>query len=161
MKHFFLATLLVAFCLSMNAQSPIEIQYSFMSNSKYYQDGAQISVTQVTEALTKNFETYAMFKEGHQSESLGQVIGFLGGLTTGYNLGRVLASGEFSLLFAGASIGLTVIGSGIQTKGKTKKATAIGMHNDGLSSHHNYKAKSMYALSVGTTNNGVGIILSF
>lgn len=157
MKHLTIILILVC-CFSVGFSQKIEIRKSLGAVS-FFQDGKKLRLKEVSEQLAVNPKAAGIFKSARSSESLGAVLGGIGGALIGYPLGTALAGGEAEWTLAAVGAGIIVLSFPIYSSAGRKAETAIAFYNEAYP--YSFSDQQGIELSVVGNGRGVGLSVSF
>ncbi|MFV0606003.1 MAG: hypothetical protein ACK5NK_09205 [Niabella sp.] len=136
---------------SQNANTPITVEQSFWG-TRFTQDGQNLKMKQLLSITQNNTAAYGKMKKARSNNTVGTIIGSIGGFMVGYTLGTAI-SGKPN--WAVAEVGAGLIGVSIPFSVSAVKHAKKGaaLYNEGVS---NATANNLQ-LNVGSTQNGIGL----
>ena len=161
----FLIFFIIGFSNLAQAQSQIEethiasdsiyFQKSFFGY-KYYQWDTQINFNQLPAIMIKDQEAYALVKKAKKNNTVAAILSGTGGFLLILQLANAIISEEPNWAITAVGGTLVVVSIPIFSKSYKQSLEAIDKYNAGLgvSSHR-------VQLDLGTSKNGIGLIMSF
>lgn len=161
----FLIFFIIGFSNLAQAQSQIEetqiasdsiyFQKSFIVY-KYYQWDTRINFNQLPAIMIKDQEAYALVKKAKKNYTVAAISSGIGGFLLVLQLANAIVSGEPNWTITAVGGALVVVSIPIFSKSYKQSLKAIDKYNSGLGirSHR-------VQLDLGTSKNGIGLIMSF
>lgn len=123
---------------------------------KFYQKGQRLNFNQLPYIMEGSNDAYSLITKARTNNTISSIISGTGGFLIGWQLASAIIGGEPNWILAGVGGGLIIVSIPIFSKSHRQSLEAVEMYNAGLSAD-NLKAQ----LNFGTTENGIGLKLSF
>ena len=118
--------------------------------------GENLTFDQLYKLTSSNPEAYAMMKKAKNNIGGAKAIGYAGGFLIGYTLGVAMFGDDPPWVAAAIGAGVLMFAIPLGKSYRKNLVEAVDIYNKGLLPEKSNSA----SLSLGTTNNGVGLILS-
>jgi len=139
---------------------------TIVKNRKFYQNGHQLSRSELSMLLKNNPEAYSYMKAARGYSAGGAVVSLFGALTMLTGSAIILAntlntnesnSTTTGLIVEGAGVVVLAIGLAVSSGYKSNMKKAVVIYNKGLKNAKQPTA----SIKAGFTNTGLGIIINF
>ena len=126
--------------------------------SQYIYNGRPLDFKQMLKLMEKDSEEYELVSSAKSTNSLTNVLGFIGGALVGWPIGTYLGGGEpnWTLAYIGGAI--IVINIPIAISASNKLTEGVRLHNEKQALTYNERN---YELKFFATSNGFGLSLQF
>jgi len=123
---------------------------------KFYQNDVRLNFNQLPFVMEENPEAFNIIKKAKSNYTLSTILGGAGGFLVGWQLGTAAFGGNPNWVLAGLGGALIVVSIPISTKSYNLAFDAIDLHNGAVSG-----SARRLELNLGTTSNGVGLVLRY
>ena len=158
MKKTLLTTVILLFTITLSYGQQIEAQKVF-GGYKYLQDGNYLTMKQLATAMESNANTIDLMKKAQSSNSIANVMGFIGGGLIGWPIGTAIGGGEAQWALAGAGAVLVAIAIPISNGAHKKAREAVDIYNSGISAVNSKNFQPTFKVIGNST--GIGLSMSF
>lgn len=158
-----ITAILCVFCMQIGfTQTTTEEPLSIVKNLigyEVYHDGEVLNIAQLSKIIKTNTEAYNQFCKAKVMSDFGIVFGSIGGFFIGWPIGGVLVGAPFNWKIFAIGVGFISICVPlcVVADGKIKKSVEI--YNADINAKK--PISRSYELKLGTTSDGMGIVLQF
>ena len=159
MKFFLIVFGLFVVNTSVYSQTKLKIENDFWLGKAIYQNGVKISINDVQEIAKNNLEIVEKLSLAQSNRTWGAIFGYPGSIAFGYTLGTSINKNIKTNWTVGIiGVGMMITGIILQGKGNKQLKEAVEDYNLSINKSTTYFKPELH---LSTSENGVGLVLSF
>lgn len=130
---------------------------NYRGSVSYMQSGRMLNLKEISYVLKSDCEAYRYLKSAKTMNGFSNAFSYTGGFLIGYPIGYGIKTGYFNLNFMAMGCGFVLMAIPISIAAKHKLKLSIDTYNK---KRVGYGSVSEVELQFGSTQNGVGLILT-